>query len=136
MPSSGKPFAGGRPIETPFGIITSPNITPDHETGIGAWSDEEFDNAVRKGVRPRRQRLYPAMPYPAYTKMTRDDVLAIRAYLTTVEPVHSAVKANTLPFPFNIRLAMRVWDALYFTRRRIPARRPAICRPGIAALIW
>jgi mono/diheme cytochrome c family protein len=111
----GKPFAGGRPIETPFGVITSSNITPDNETGIGAWSDQQFDDAVRKGVRPDGSRLYPAMPFPAYTKMTRDDVLAIRAYLATVEPVHQPVKANTLPFPFNIRLAMRAWDVLYFT---------------------
>jgi mono/diheme cytochrome c family protein len=66
-------------------------------------------------VRPDGSRLYPAMPFPAYTKMTRDDVLAIRAYLKTVEPVHQPVNANTLPFPFNIRTAMRVWDELYFT---------------------
>lgn len=115
VPNAGRPFAGGRPIETPFGVITSPNITPDAETGIGAWSDEQFDNAVRKGVGPDGSRLYPAMPFPAYTKMTRDDVLAIRAYLATVEPVHQPVNANTLPFPFNIREAMRAWDALYFT---------------------
>ena len=115
QPGGGKPFAGGRPIETPFGIITASNITPDNETGIGAWSDQQFDDAVRKGVRPDGSRLYPAMPFPAYTRMTRDDVLAIRAYLSTVEPVHQPVKANTLPFPFNIRLAMRAWDALYFT---------------------
>jgi mono/diheme cytochrome c family protein len=113
--NAGKPFAGGRAIETPFGVITSSNITPDADTGIGAWSDEQFDNAVRKGVRPDGSRLYPAMPYPAYTKITRDDVLAIRAYLATVEPVHQPVKSNTLPFPFNIREAMRAWDALYFT---------------------
>jgi len=115
VPEAGKPFAGGRAIETPFGVITSSNITPDSDTGIGAWTDDQFDNAVRKGIRPDGSRLYPAMPYPAYTKMTRDDVLAIRAYLATVEPVHQPVKSNTLPFPFNIRTAMRVWDALYFT---------------------
>jgi mono/diheme cytochrome c family protein len=115
VPNAGKPFAGGRAIETPFGVITSSNITPDEETGIGAWSDEQFDNAVRKGARPDGSRLYPAMPFPAYTKMTRDDVLAIRAYLATVEPVYQPVKSNTLPFPFNIREAMRAWDALYFT---------------------
>lgn len=113
--SAGKPFAGGRAIETPFGIITSSNITPDLQTGTGAWSAEQFDDAVRKGIRPDGSRLYPAMPYPAYTKMTRDDMLAIRAYLATVEPVHNPVRANTLPFPFNIRAAMRAWDALYFT---------------------
>jgi mono/diheme cytochrome c family protein len=112
----GKPFAGGRPIETPFGNIVAPNITPDLETGIGAWSDEAFDAAVRKGVRPNRARLYPAMPYNAYAKMSRDDVRAIRAYLNSVDPVHNAVVANTLPFPFNIRATMRIWDALYFRR--------------------
>jgi mono/diheme cytochrome c family protein len=112
----GKPFAGGRPIETPFGNIVAPNITPDLETGIGAWSDEAFDAAVRKGVRPNGARLYPAMPYNAYTKMSRDDVRAIRAYLNTVDPVRNAVIADTLPFPFSIRATMRIWDGLYFKR--------------------
>jgi mono/diheme cytochrome c family protein len=111
----GKPFAGGRPIETPFGNITTPNITPDRDTGIGAWTDDEFDNAVRRGVRPTGERLYPAMPFPWYTKMSRDDVLAIRAYLNSVPAVSNKVVTNTLPFPFNIRAAMGVWDALYFT---------------------
>jgi mono/diheme cytochrome c family protein len=115
VPGSGKAFAGNRPIETPFGNITAPNITPDTDTGIGSWSDDQFDSAVRRGVRPDGSRLYPAMPFTAYTKMSRDDVLAIRAYLATVEPVHQPVKANTLPFPFNIREAMRAWDALYFS---------------------
>jgi len=113
--NGGKPFAGGRAIETPFGNITTPNITPDSETGIGAWTDDQFVRAVRDGIRPDGGRLYPAMPFTAYTKMSRNDVLAIRAYLKTVEPVRHPVKANTLPFPFDIRAAMRVWDALYFT---------------------
>lgn len=114
VPGSGQPFAGGRPIETPFGNIVAPNITPDPETGIGSWSDEAFDAAVRHGIGRNGSRLYPAMPYNAYTKMSRNDVLAIRAYLNTVPPVRNAVVADTLPFPFNIRAAMRVWDALYF----------------------
>ena len=113
--NGGKPFAGGRAIETPFGNITSPNITPDAETGIGSWSDEQFDNAVRNGVRPDGRRLYPAMPYTSYTKMSHDDVVAIRSYLNTVEPVRHPVVVNTLPFPFNIRASIRVWDALYFS---------------------
>ena len=112
---SGRPFAGGRPIETPFGNITSANITPDNETGIGAWTAEQFENAVRKGIRPDGSRLYPAMPFNAYTKMSRDDVAAIRAYLKTLPAVHNPVETNTLPFPFNIRMSMRAWDALYFT---------------------
>ncbi|HEX3439940.1 MAG TPA: c-type cytochrome [Pseudolabrys sp.] len=113
-PGAAQPFAGGRPIETPFGDITTPNITPDLETGIGAWTDDEFDNAMRNGIRPNGSRLYPAMPYNSYTKMSRSDVMAIRAYLNTVAPVQNHVVANTLPFPFNIRLVMRVWNALYF----------------------
>ncbi len=115
VPNGGKSFAGGRAIETPFGNITAPNITPDGETGIGSWSDEQFDNAVRRGMRPNGARLYPAMPYTSYTKMSHDDVAAIRAYLNTVEAVRHPIVADTLPFPFNIRASMWVWDALYFT---------------------
>src|SRR6201986_5163152 len=115
VPGSNQPFAGGRAIETPFGNIVAPNITPDLETGIGRLSDEQFDAAVRKGIGPKGYNIYPAMPYNAYTKMSRDDVLAIRAYLNTVTPVRNVVVANTLPFPFNIRAAMRVWNALYFS---------------------
>jgi mono/diheme cytochrome c family protein len=114
VPKAGKHFAGGRPIETPFGNITSPNITPDNATGIGAWTDDQFDNAVRHGIRPDGSRLYPAMPYTSYTKMSRKDVDAIHAYLKSIAPVHHRVVADTLPFPFNIRASMLVWDALYF----------------------
>lgn len=110
----GKPFAGGRPIETPFGIIVSPNITPDLQTGIGNWTDDEFDNAMRRGIRRDGTRLYPAMPYPYYAKMSRDDVKAIRAYLMTLEPVRNPVVANQLPFPFDIRMSMLAWDMLFF----------------------
>ena len=114
VPDSGRPFAGGRAIETPFGNIVAPNITPDLETGTGAWSDAQFDDAVRHGVGRNGSHLYPAMPYNAYTKMSRDDVLAIRAYLNTVTPVSNVVVANTLPFPFNIRASLGVWNSLYF----------------------
>jgi mono/diheme cytochrome c family protein len=116
VPGSNQPFAGGRAIETPFGNILAPNITPDPETGIGSWSDDAFDAAIRKGLRRNGSRLYPAMPYTAYTKMSREDVLAIRAYLNTVTPVRNAVNANALPFPFNIRASMRVWNMLYFSQ--------------------
>jgi mono/diheme cytochrome c family protein len=115
VPGSNRPFAGGRAIETPFGNIVAPNITPDPETGIGSWSDDAFDAAVRNGIRPNGAHLYPAMPYNAYTKMSREEVVAIRAYLNTVTPVRNAVVTNLLPFPFSIRAAVRVWNALYFT---------------------
>jgi mono/diheme cytochrome c family protein len=116
IPERGSPYAGGRAIETPFGDIISRNITPDRETGIGNWSDDDFDRAVRQGIRSDGSRLYPAMPYPSYTKMSRDDVKAIRAYLNTIPSVHTENPPNTLPFPFNIRTALRVWDMLYFTK--------------------
>ena len=127
VPGSNQPFAGGRAIETPFGNILAPNITPDPETGIGSWSDDAFDAAIRKGLRRNGSRLYPAMPYTAYTKMSREDVLAIRAYLNTVTPVRNAVDANTLPFPFNIRASMRVWNMLYFNQGdyKPDAKKPA-----------
>jgi len=116
VPGSGEPFAGGRPIETPFGIVVAANITPDRETGIGAWSDELFLSALREGVGHGGTLLYPAMPYPYYTKVTERDALAIRAYLNTVKPVHKAVVSNKLPFPFDVREEMKVWNSLYFKR--------------------
>ena len=108
------PFAGGRRIETPFGYVAAANITPDRKTGIGSWSDEEFDAAMRRGVMPDGQRLYPAMPFVYFAKMTREDVTSIRAYLNTVAPVERRVQSNQLPFPFKMRVLMRIWDALYF----------------------
>jgi len=111
----GKPFAGGRPIETPFGILVSPNITSDRLTGIGAWTDEEFLNAVRNGIARDGAHLYPAMPFPYYTKVTRADLLALRAYLDSLAPAINAVEPNQLPFPFNLRASLTVWDALFFT---------------------
>ena len=114
VPGSGQPFAGGRPIETPFGIVVGANITPDRETGIGAWSDELFLSALREGRGHGGTLLYPAMPYPYYTKVTERDALAIRAYLNTVQPVHNAVASNKLPFPFDVREEMKIWNELYF----------------------
>lgn len=111
----GKPYAGGRPLVTPFGTLLAPNLTPDRATGIGAWSDDQFVDAVRNGIGPGGVHLYPAMPYPNYTKLTRADVLAIRAYLATLEPVDNKVVANQLPFPYDMRISMAVWNWLYFT---------------------
>jgi mono/diheme cytochrome c family protein len=113
-PADDKPFAGGRPIQTPFGAVLAANITPDEQTGIGTWTPEQFDGAVRHGRRPDGKRLYPAMPFVYYAKMSRADVAAIRAYLLTLAPVHKQVDSNQLPFPFSIRWGMRLWDALYF----------------------
>jgi mono/diheme cytochrome c family protein len=114
----GPPFAGGLPLQTPFGTLVAPNITPDRETGIGNMTDAEFLAALHDGRGRNGRRLYPAMPYPAYTRMSDDDVLAIRSYLATVTPVSNKVVVNQLPFPFNIRLSMVAWNALNFTPGR------------------
>jgi mono/diheme cytochrome c family protein len=111
--AGGARYAGGRAIDTPFGTLLSPNLTPDPEAGLGSWSDDEFVAAVRDG-QGRGHHLYPAMPYPYFSRMSRADVLAIRAYLNTLEPVRHKVEPNQLPFPFNIRMSMIGWNALFF----------------------
>jgi mono/diheme cytochrome c family protein len=115
LPGSGHDLAGGRAIETPFGELIAPNITPDPLTGIGAWTDQEFINSLTKGTGRNGSHLYPAMPYNYYTKVTREDALAIRAYLNTVPAVQNAVNPNQLPFPLDIRASMLVWNRLFFT---------------------
>ena len=108
------PYAGGLPIETPFGSVLAPNLTPDADTGIGTMSDEVFVAALQSGRSFGGQRLYPAMPYPYYTKVNRDDILAIRAYLRTLPAVNHKVVANQLPFPFSIRTLLVGWNLLFF----------------------
>ena len=111
----GKPFAGGAALETPFGALIGPNITPDIATGVGAWSEEDFRRAMHEGIGRGGARLYPAMPYPAYTKVTRDDVSAIWAYLRSLDPVRNEVQPNQLKFPFNVRRpATSTWDLINF----------------------
>ncbi len=109
-----KPFAGGVRIATPFGGIYAPNLTPDRETGIGSWRDEDFLRALRHGIAPDGSRYYPAFPYPYFTKLTRDDILAIRGYLATLTPVRKAATPPELLFPFNFRVVMRMWNWLFF----------------------
>ena len=109
-----KPFAGGKRIDTPYGGIYAPNLTPDRETGLGAWSDDEFYRALRFGVARDGSRYYPAFPYPNFTRLTRQDILAIRAYLATLAPVINAPRAPELRWPFNYRVVMRGWNWLFF----------------------
>lgn len=112
---NGQPFAGGLALQTPFGAIMTPNITPDNATGIGSWTADDFARAMHEGKRPGGTRLYPAFPYTFYTKVTRADTDAIFTYLRSLEPVSNSVNRNSLPFPFNIRLSMAVWNGMYFT---------------------
>jgi mono/diheme cytochrome c family protein len=116
-----KPFAGGKRIETPFGGIYSPNLTPDRDTGLGSWTDEEFYRALRYGVGRDGSRYYPAFPYPNFTKLIRDDILAIRAYLATQTPFRNIRPQPDLRWPLNYRVVMRVWNFLFF--------RPGIFEP-------
>jgi mono/diheme cytochrome c family protein len=109
-----KPLAGGKRIDTPFGAIYSPNLTPDRDTGLGAWTDDEFYRALHDGVARNGARYYPAFPYPNFTRITRDDVLAIRAYLTTLTPVRNTPPPPQLRFPLNYRVVMRGWNLLFF----------------------
>ncbi|PYD81723.1 alcohol dehydrogenase [Komagataeibacter oboediens] len=111
----GKPFAGGLDLKTPFGIITTSNITSDRETGIGSWTLQQFDSAVRHGKSPKGY-LYPAMPYPAYAKITDTDLADLWEYIRTIPPVRNAAVTNKLPFPYNIRALMIGWNLLFLDR--------------------
>ncbi|CAN5766061.1 hypothetical protein BH11PSE8_BH11PSE8_12970 [soil metagenome] len=113
----GRPFAGGRMIDTPFGAMSSPNITPDPTTGIGAWTDDQFYRAMHEGIGHQGEYIYPVMPFPWYTSVTRDDVLAIKAYLFTQPAVHAERVPNKLGFPFNIRTSLLAWREVFFEPR-------------------
>jgi mono/diheme cytochrome c family protein len=111
----GKAYAGGRSILTPFGDIYAPNITPHAETGIGTWTPDDFWRALHNGRSKDGQFLYPAFPYTNYTRMTRADTDAIFAYLRTIEPVAQQNSEPELRFPYNQRMLLGIWRALYFT---------------------
>jgi nicotinate dehydrogenase subunit B len=105
--------AGGRPMETPFGVIHSTNITPDAETGIGAWSYPAFERAMREGIHRDGRQLYPAFPYPHFARASDADLQALYAYLMAQAPVRAEAPKNTLAFPFNLRPLLAGWNALF-----------------------
>lgn len=107
-------LAGGRPIESPFGTFYAPNITPDPETGIGGWTEREFVSAFHDGVNPEGDAYFPAFPYTSYTGMSREDLVAMKAYLDTVEPVRQENREHELPPFMGSRLAAGVWKSRYF----------------------
>ncbi|WP_186378997.1 cytochrome c [Yersinia frederiksenii] len=114
----GKPFAGGLAFKTPMGTLYSPNITPDKETGIGRWSDEEFLRALHEGKGKNGENLYPAFPYTSYTLLQDDDVKAIKAYLFSLPAVHQPNRENDMPFPFNQRWGLWFWNLVNFDGQR------------------
>ncbi|MDM9624634.1 cytochrome c [Rhizobium sp. S152] len=112
----GQPFAGGVTLKTPFGDLVGANITPDPETGIGRMTPEQFQKVMSEGEGRGGYHLYGAMPFTAYTKVTKEDNAAIFAYLQSLEPVRNKVETNLLPFPFNIRASLSVWNAMNFEK--------------------
>ena len=111
----GQPFAGGKGIDTPFGLVFTTNITPDSRTGIGAWTAADFWRAMHHGRSKDGRLLYPAFPYTEYTRITREDSDAIFAYLRSVPPAQQANRPHALQFPFNTQAALAVWRALFFS---------------------
>lgn len=107
-------YAGGRVLPTPFGNIPSPNITPDRQTGLGEWSFEDFWQALHSGKGRHGELLYPVFSYTSFTKVTRDDALAIFAYLQSLAPVHAPAQQPSLEFPYSVRSSLKAWRALYF----------------------
>jgi mono/diheme cytochrome c family protein len=114
----GEPFAGGRALNTPFGVIYSANITPARPAGIGAWTEQQFARAMREGIAADGRHLYPAFPYTAYTKVTDPDVHAIYAYLQSLRPVNYTPPKNRMSFPFSMRTLLAGWNIMFFEEGR------------------
>lgn len=110
-----KLFAGGHAMRTPFGTLYTPNITPDNQTGIGQWTFEHFWQALHHGKGYQDEPLYPAFSYTSYTKVTRDDALAIYTYLQSLPAIKQKNRAHNLSFPYSVRSVLYVWRMLYFT---------------------
>ncbi|GLQ92168.1 c-type cytochrome [Dyella acidisoli] len=110
----GEPYAGGRMLPTPFGGIPAPNITPDRDTGIGQWAFNDFWRAMHEGIGRNGEPLYPAFSYTSFTKVTRDDAIAIFAYLRSLPIVHQPNASLALRFPYNVRSTLTAWRAVYF----------------------
>jgi mono/diheme cytochrome c family protein len=123
----GPAYAGGRAVDTPFGRVMAPNITPDRETGIGAWTADDFWNALHNGVSRGGRLLYPAFPYPNYTKVSRDDADALFAWLRSLPPQRQPNQPHALRFPYDSQAALAAWRLLYFkpgVYQAEPARGP------------
>jgi mono/diheme cytochrome c family protein len=111
-----RPYAGGLALATPFGTVHSTNITPDRETGIGAWSEQAFTRALREGVSRDGHLLYPAFPYDHYTRLSQDDIHRLYAWFMTRTPLDAPARPNAMRFPFGLRPLVAFWNLLYLDR--------------------
>lgn len=107
-------LSGGLALKSPFGTFHVPNISPDEKAGIGAWTLAQFGNAMKRGVGPQGQHLYPSFPYGSYARMTDKDVNDLFGYIKTLPKSANVAPPHELPFPYNIRLALGGWKFLYF----------------------
>ncbi|MEX0807226.1 MAG: cytochrome c [Dongiaceae bacterium] len=111
--NDGPPLAGGRALETPFGIFYSPNITPDPDTGIGDWTEADFLRALRDGKAPDGSTYFPVFPYTSFTLMADADIADMWAYLRSVDPVSRENRAHEAAFPFGWRGLLPIWQWLH-----------------------
>lgn len=129
----GRPFAGGKPLHTPFGTIFATNITPDAETGIGRWSSKAFRRAMREGISRDGSLLYPAFPYDHFTHTTESELDALYAFFMTRPPVRTQMPANSVAWPFGYRPLLAAWNLLYLRKEAInDAERGRYLAEGLA----
>jgi mono/diheme cytochrome c family protein len=125
------PYAGGRALETPFGVFFGPNLTPDKETGLGSWSEADFKLALRHGQRRDGANYFPAFPYPSFTGMSDADIGDLWAFLRALPPTKKANRDHDLKFPFSLRVLVSGWKMLFFTPGQggpAPASADAVAR--------
>ncbi len=125
----GQPNAGGKKFEGPFGTVYSTNITPDRQTGIGAWTDEQIITAIRLGRRPTGERLLPVHPFTSFNGMAEEDVQALVAFLRTVPPVHRANTPKKIVVPMFESFFLPVWLATFAGRETPPPAAPVAGLP-------
>lgn len=111
-------LAGGRAVGTPFGTFYGTNITPDRDTGIGAWSKADFVRAMREGLAPGGRHLFPVFPYTSFTRMTGAHLSDLWAYLRSVPAVKRPNTPHDVWPPFGWRWSAGLWKRMFFTPQR------------------
>lgn len=114
-------LAGGLAIKSDFGTFVVPNISPDVQNGIGAWTDMDFANAMLRGVSPTGEHYYPAFPYTSYARMDKQDVVDLFAFIKTLPPVAGKAGVHDLPFPFSVRAGIGLWKLRYLSPQPVVA---------------